>query len=311
MKQFEALVFSYLPNGAHHEFFDRATREIAKAGPAVKNTLGPLTGELNSWFGKETDCVMWYRKSALTDAIAGANIRLDRAITGFSIQVNGARYDTDRTMIAAAERLYIMIKSYGRVIEKPYLQEVGAVNAILRHLNGDLSADVTTTGLTRWPGKISEALNTFINLMEQREAKTLLKPEEGFRVVRRGIEGVWRRIVALVNSGAVLGLSPDYGALIDRLNPEINYLNSEYHCVRYNIARAEPDPIEPQAYTGQPVTPTPRVLYTTPRDGAVTLEPGKDFNFAFKHNVKAGNAQCIIRGKGKYRGNRTVTFIIA
>jgi hypothetical protein len=276
----------------------------------VKDTLGLLTGELNSWFEKETDCILWYRKSALTAAIADANIHLNQAVTGLSIHVKGACYDADPAVSAAAERLHIMLKSYGRIIRQPYLQKAGSVKAVLQHLDGDLSAEMETAHLTAWTTTVRNALDAFNRLIEQREAWTLLKPEKRFPAVRRGIEGIWRQIVMPVDSGAALRQSPDYGTLIDRLNPEIDYLNGEFHLIKYSIAHAEPAPVERQAYTGQPLTPTPCVLYTTLRYGTIILELGKDYDLSFKNNVEAGNARCIIRGKGKYRGNKTVTFII-
>jgi hypothetical protein len=311
MAEFNALLFKYLPNGAHFKFFERATGEIATAGTTVQTALGPLTEELNGWFAKENACIEWYRKSPLTAFIAAANIRLDHALVGLSAQVNGARYNPDSTTSAAAERLHIMLKSYGEVIREPYLQEIGNVDAILQHLDGDRADDTVTVGVDAWTKEIQGARNQFVTLMEKRQAQTLLKPEEGFPFVRHGIEGVWHRIVVVVDAGAALNLSPDYATLINKLNPEIDYLNGEFHRVRHNIAAAEPAPIDRQPYTGQPCTPVPEVLYVTPKDGTVKLELGKDFNVTYKNNVDVGNAECTIHGKGAYKGHKTVTFIIA
>jgi hypothetical protein len=310
MLQLGSLFFNYLPNDAHYNFFDKANTEISLAGYAVQTALGPLVTEMNGWFVKETACAEWYRKSELTAAIADADLHLDQALVGFAAQVNGARYSTVPAVAAAGERLQIMLKSYGRVAAQPYLQEVGAVKAILLHLNGDLIADVQTAGLTVWPTEIRTALDAFVHLFEEREAHTLLKPEEGFPAVRRGIEDVWHRSVTLINAGAALKQSPDFDALINKLNPEIEYLNNEFHHVRHNIASAEPAPIGKQAYTGQPCTPVPEVFYVSPKE-TVKLTLGKDFNVAYKHNVNVGNAECTIYGKGKYKGHKTVTFIIA
>jgi hypothetical protein len=309
MIKFIALLFKFLPNEAHFRFFDRATREIAKAGAAVQTALGQLVAELNEWFAKESANITWYRKSALTAAIADADHRLDHALVGLSKQVGAARYSTNPDVAAAAEHLYIMLKSYGKVIDKPYLQEAGAVKAILAHLNGDLATDAQTAGVTEWKTEIDTALTEFIDLLEEREAQTLEKPPQGFPETRRGIEHVWHQIVTLVNSGAALNLSPDFAALIQALNPEIEYLNSEFHRVRYSIAAAQIAPVERQPYTGQPCTPVPEVFYITPK-ATLKLVLGKDFNLSYKNNVNVGNAECTIHGKGTYRGYKTVTFVI-
>ncbi|MDR1052627.1 MAG: DUF6261 family protein [Planctomycetaceae bacterium] len=310
MIKFKALAFRPLPNEAHYQFFERATREVSQAGYTVISTLGQLVTDLNDWFVKETACVEWYRQSALTAAIADANKRLVYALVGFAAQVNGACYNTATAEATAAERLQIMLRSYGKVISKPYLQKVGAVEAILVHLNGDLLQDVQIVRLAEWITAIQSALDNFVNLMEQRETQSLNKPQQGFLEVRRGIEAVWHSIVTRVDSGAVLNTSPDFAELINKLNPEIEYLNKEFHRAKHNIAHAQPAPINPQPYTGTPCTPVPTVLYPTDKE-PLRLELGKDFNITYKNNTNAGNAECTIHGKGKYKGRKTVTFIIA
>jgi hypothetical protein len=35
-----------------------------------------------------------------------------------------------------------------------------------------------------------------------------------------------------------------------------------------------------------------------------------NYNLTFDHNTEAGNAECTIRGKGRYKGRKTVTFVI-
>ncbi|MDR1170630.1 MAG: DUF6261 family protein [Prevotellaceae bacterium] len=137
-----------------------------------------------------------------------------------------------------------MLKSYGYVTGKPCLQKVGATKAIVMHLNGDFALDAQSAGMSRWTTEIQTALNDFVSLFEQREAQALNTPEQGFPEVRRGIENVWRRIVVPVDAGASLNASSEFAALINRLNPEIEYLNREFHRVRHDIAAAEPSPVE-------------------------------------------------------------------
>jgi hypothetical protein len=310
MEIFSFLSFRDLPMDAHFKFFERATKEIADADPDIQSALGPLVAELNSWFARETAGIKWARKSALTALIAAAAERLDRALSGLSAQVRSARHSTKPDVSSAAERLRIMLKNYGQVSRKPYLQEAGATDAILSHLNGDLATDALTAGVEGWTQEIQNARNSFISLFEQREAQILGKPQQRFLVVRRGIESVWHRIVTLVNSGAALNLSPGYATLIRALNPEIESFNSEFHRIRHNIAAAQPSPIEQQPCTGIPCTPMPEVFYPAPK-GPLRLELGRDFNITYKNNIDPGNATCTIHGKGRYKGLKSVTFTIA
>jgi hypothetical protein len=309
MIKIKVLLFHYLPNEAHHRFFEKATRELAAAGSGVKSVVEPLDIELNKWFTMETADLAWMRKSELTAAIADADYRLDNALTGLSAQVESARHSPQPDVALAAEHLYLMFKKYGRVVSKPYPQEIEAVSAILAHLNGDHAADAQTVGVAVWIAELTSARADFVSLFEQREAQTLEKPASGFRETRREIENVWHQIVNKVNAGSELNFSNDFEKFINTLNPEIDYLNNAYHRVRFDIALCEPAPIKPQTYTGYPCTPTTEVLRVT-KNGTIKLELGKDYNFTFKNNIEVGNAECTIHGKGAYRGHKTVTFII-
>ncbi|MDR1122323.1 MAG: DUF6261 family protein [Dysgonamonadaceae bacterium] len=310
MAKFNALLFRSLPNGAHYRFFEKATGELNLAGGDVKSAIGPLATELNNWFVMETADMDWYRKNALTAAIADANHRLDNALAGFSAQVNAARHNVHPNVALAAERIHIMLKSYGRVAAKPYEEEIGDVNSILHHLTGDRAVDVQTIAATEWVQEITAAVAEFIALLAQRDAETLKKPQSGFPETRRGIENVWHQIVVKVNAGAELNPSSGFTAFINALNPEIDRLNGEFHHAKQDIAHAEPAPIPQQHYTGYPCTPATEVLIVT-KDATVRLELGKDYNVTYKNNVEVGNAECTIHGKGAYRGHKTVTFIIA
>jgi hypothetical protein len=303
------LMFYLLPNGAHYHFFNRVTDELEQASSTIVTALGTLIAELNDWHAKEEICMAWIQRSTFTDLIADANHRLDNALVGLSAQVNAARYSPIPDVVAAAERLYIMLKSYGKVITKPYLQKNGAVQAILIHLNGDFAEDVLLLDLVTWKTELAAALAEFTSLFEQREAQTLGRPKQKFIEVRRGIENVWRQMIELINSGAALNLSPDFVTFINSLNPEIKYLNQEFHRIRHDISTAEPAPIPPQPYTGEACTPVPEVIFFGSKK-SLKLILGKDFSVTYKNNINAGNAYCTICGKGSYKGSKTVTFII-
>jgi hypothetical protein len=309
MKKIASLYFKFLPNEAHFEFFEHADRMVSQAGTAVLTALGPLAEDLNRCLAKESACMCWIRKSSLTPLIAEADARLDSAIVGLSAQIGSACHSMDASVSSAARRLHILLKNHGRVIKKSYSEKMGAVRAILQHLEDDMRDDVQAIGAGAWTAAVAETHERFLSLFNQRLVESLKKPEEKFREVRRESEAVWHDIVRTVNAGAELNLSPDYEALIDALNPGIASLNDTFHRIRHSISAAEPDPIEPQPFTGQPCTPVPAVMYAA-RGGILRLELGRDFNITYRNNVDAGNASCIIHGKGGYRGHKMVTFMI-
>ncbi len=63
--------------------------------------------------------------------------------------------------------------------------------------------------------------------------------------------------------------------------------------------------LKARTYTGERITPTLRLTHKGHR-----LVEGLDYTVSYRRNKKVGTARVIIRGKGIYRGRRTVTFKI-
>ncbi|MDR1865735.1 MAG: DUF6261 family protein [Bacteroidales bacterium] len=309
MRKIIVLRFVNLPNAAHFDYCRKVSRELAAAGIEVKTALSALIPVFDGWLEEEDAQMRYVRKSALTVKIADSRRRVGYLLSAISAQIRNALYSPDPPVRDAARRLKIMLKSYGNVSRKPYNEEAGDVQAIIEQIDGDYAADAALVGLDARFAALKSAGTAFVALLEQRDTDRLKKPDHTFQAVRRGIEAAYRDIAAIVNSGAALNLSPEYGAFMDTLNPEIERLNLQFHRARRDMSAAQPAPIPPQAYTGAPVTPVPEVRYVTAK-GAVALKLGRDYNIAYRNNVNAGNAECTFRGKGSYRGSVTVTFAI-
>jgi hypothetical protein len=190
------------------------------------------------------------------------------------------------------------------------------MEAVMLNLYNNYQADVLKiTGLSDRRTELQAVFTKLKTLLDERD-QTHKKPEDKFPDVRKGIEGVYRKITALVDANALIDSDPGFAALIDSLNPEIERLNKEFHKARHDIKNAKLDDIPEQAYTGEPICPMPRVFYTFPKtatkpEKTIALELGRDFDVSYKNNIKAGNASLMLHGKGAYRGSKTVTFIIA
>ncbi|MBR3159182.1 MAG: hypothetical protein IKF14_08795 [Atopobiaceae bacterium] len=75
--------------------------------------------------------------------------------------------------------------------------------------------------------------------------------------------------------------------------------------VRADVSDAEVVGISEQTYTGMPLKPK----LVVKQDGR-TLKAGTDYSVTYKNNVKVGTATATIKGKGAYRGSKSVTFQI-
>jgi hypothetical protein len=309
MKKFIALKFNNLPHAAHYGFCTEFHERLRRLGPAAMAALGTLLAAFGDWLEKEAVNMAWVRDSELAAQIAEADRVLVHWLAAAAALVNSALYSSDQEVFASAERIDAMLKTYGEVGEKPYDEQAQDVLSILDRLSSDFIADVMKVGLPKRRDALQAAYDEFFSLLRSREAESLQQTAETFAAVRRGIEEVYRQIIAIIEKGAALGADPEYEALIDRSNPEIERLNTEHRKTKPDIDNARTEPVPTYGRTQKPVCPVPRAYYPTP-DGEVELTPGKDFDIVYRNNINAGNAYLILRGKGAYRGSKIVRFII-
>jgi hypothetical protein len=313
MKQLKAILFKFLPNAAHYNFTTIARTAFTGAAFNVQNALGDLLTEFIRWNDEEFTALEWLRKSALTEKIAEADHRLDRAIVALKAQVHALEFSLATNVTEAAHRMSLMLSSYGEVYNKPYDEETGDVRLILGQLNGPFADEVATLGVEPLCSEINAAFTEFFNLFEERSAETLNKPGVTLRQVRREEDGTYHKIAVLLNAGAAMG-TPGFAEVIDKLNPDIEHMNEQFHRAKKNLGaggHTVVEPIETQPYTERPVTVVPKVHYREEGKPVKNLSLGTDFDVTYKNNINVGTAELTIHGKGAYKGQFTVTFNIA
>jgi hypothetical protein len=300
-----------LPNSAHFDYDSRVSLEIASSPSVITSALGTLTAEFNTLLAQEKSLMDWVKKDVLTKQIKEADARLDRALTSIKAQVHAQEFSLTPGIADAARRVYTMLSGFGNINRKPYRAQSGDIRDILGQLTGSgaYASDANILGLAAFLNELQAAFTLLDQLIAQRGAKRVLKPEKTFREVRSGIEKVYHQIVKKINAGAEMNTASAFVTFINHLNPEIDLLNTEFHHARHDLKHAQPAPIGEQIFTGLPLTPLTDVLYVT-QQGTVRLELGKDFDVTYKNNVEVGVAECTFHGKGAYKGSRTVTFVI-
>jgi hypothetical protein len=303
--------FRPIPNDAHTRFFRIVLDKVVTAAPCVRNALGTaLINLLEVLVGKEDELMRWAGTGVLAEQIAESGSRLGRAFTGFAAYVRAAVYNPVHALAEAAKRLKDMLKKYGRVSRKSCDSQAGDIKTVLENLDGPYAADVTALGIGGLRDALQAAFDEFEALLKEREDAGKQKPDYTFPEVRREIEAVYRQIEYIVNAGAALGSSTGFAAFIDGLNRVIERFRIEFRYVRYDIKDAQPAPIPDQPWTGEECTPVPSSVLFKKGGRQLKLRLGRHYDVSYKSNIDVGNAYCIIHGKGRYNGSKSVTFTI-
>jgi hypothetical protein len=305
------------PDAGLFQFMTEVKALLLVAGPFFKNMIGAANiTEFGLLLARLEKLLLWPGTKVITAKLRAADSALDHALSAFGAYLrNIIRYSTDSVLLDAAEQLLAMLKHYGDVAAKAYDTQTADLTIILANLNGAFAAFVTALGMESLRAALQAAFDNFKAVMAEREAIDKSRPRgpdgklDSVRKVRRLISMLYRKIATIVNSGAGVTLSQEFDLFIAELNPVIDRFNREYQPVIYDISKSQPAPIADQPWTGEECTPALNVLYPTAK-GTRKLRLGRHYNVTYRKNIEVGNADAIIHGKGKYKGTRTVTFVI-
>jgi hypothetical protein len=313
MEKIKAILFSHLRNEAHYEFlwiFSHLLDEF----PAIRALVATLYDAFIALLTLEKKLLDAARVSALTQQVADADHRVDRAVSGIRATVTAARHALDPAVAEAARVLQIRLREFGNIRGKAYEEESAAVRVLIDDLNTIYAPQMILVGLQAWLTELMDAETAFTQLYLQRGDETALRPQERMVDVRRQIEAAYHNMTTLINASAIID-PVAYASFIAKLNVQITYFNEHnHHHARKDIGAADHcviEPIDTQKYTEKAVVPIPRAYWREKDKPTVELVFAKDFSLTYKNNIKIGTADVTLHGKGAYKGQKTTTFNIA
>jgi hypothetical protein len=314
MTKIKSISFAHLRNEAHYEFlwiFNHLVEEFS----GVKTLIAVLYQTCLQLLATEKKLLDAGRASALTQQLADADNRMDRAIAGIKASIHAARYSPNAAIVEAARVLQIRLNEFGNIRGKAYEEEVAAVQILLEDLKTTYAQQVSRVGLQTWVAELTAAEAAFTELYLQRGDETAARPQERMVDVRREIEQVYHSLVTVIEGASLTDTEGVYGSFIAKLNVQVDYFNDHnHHHARKDIGAGEScvvEPIATQPYTEKAVTPIPKAYYREEGKPTVELVFAKDFSVTYRNNIDVGTASLILHGKGVYRGQKTVTFNIA
>jgi hypothetical protein len=293
-------------NEAHYQFL-LLLQKLFISYPAIATIVADLLGELNILITLEGQLVDSVRSSEYTVELKAADKRLDRCIIGIVNAIISALHHFDPAVVNAARRLEILLKAFRSSIEKKsYEEESAAVKILLADLLGEYAPQVALLNLGPWLTELSAALDDFERIFLLRSDQRATKPKERLRDVRKQIGILYRKIIERIDAYTVVNGEASTLDFVNHLNEEITYFNEHNHRhAKKDIAKANVNSIPDQTYSGEPVIVLPEVFYEDEK-----LVFTKDYELAFRDNNAIGTASVSIRGKGTYKGLKTVSFNI-
>jgi hypothetical protein len=313
MLKIKTIQSHHLRNEAHYEFLVVFLMLLDKF-PQVKNLALRFLQAFTDSLEVEKKLVDAARRSIYTKKLLDTDQRIDRDITGIKATIKAARNHFDPALVEAAQDLSDRMKDFGNIKSKAYEEESAAIQVLLRDFRGAFATQVQTIDLNKWVDELEQAEAEFIQLFSERNAELAERPRERLKDVRKEIDNVYRKIITCINTDLILNEQPECVEFANELNERVKYFNEHiHHQTKKDISKAFIESIANQNYTGKQVIVFPTVLYenkavTPPRKEALVF--ATDYTLSYKNNIRTGNASLIVHGKGKYKGQKTITFMI-
>jgi len=248
------------------------------------------------------------KKSPLTERLKELDARIDRVIVSINAAITSALHHFNPEIVVAAKILRDRMKNFGGITSKMYEGESAAVQLLLRDLQSSLVPQINIIGIADRVSELENAELLFTQLFEERNAQLAGRLQMNLKEEHTLIEPLYRSMIANINANITINNDADCLEFAKELNEQIKYFmehSGRNRAKRIDVKQTVVASIPDQLYTGQPITFIPNV-----KNEDVTLVFGTDFTVSFKNNTNTGNASLIIRGLGKYKEAKTVTFNI-
>lgn len=185
---------------------------LKPAFDAFDATLAPL----NAQYAIE-------RGSSLTEKIANADQRRDRAVVGIRETVEAHLYHFAPATVEAANLVKRVFDKYGTGIQTlPYNDQSGVLKSLAEDLQvAPTSASVTVLGLTAWVTELKNANQAFVELYGSRTTETSQKPSAKMIDLRQLTNDAYQSLVRKISAINELEPSPELAAYIAEMNAHI------------------------------------------------------------------------------------------
>jgi hypothetical protein len=298
--------FQHLRNEAHLQLL-LLVRKLFDGYAAVAAIVPDLLTGFSELLALESRLVDAVRGSEYTEELAEADRRVDRDLTGVNAAVESALHHFDPAIVEAAKRIEFRLKSFrGEIEKKAYEEESAAVKILVADLQGEYAPQAAALNLNAWVAELAAAQENFERIFLLRSGRRAEQPKERLRDVRKQIDALYRQIVERIDAYTVINGDAVTGEFVKHLNEEIDYFNEHTHRhARKDIDRAVVASIPDQTWKGKTVIVLPEVAY----EGRELIFT-KDYDLSYKDNDRTGTASLVIRGKGQFKGTKTVSFNI-
>lgn len=227
---------NHLRNDEHFQFIQFVLTLTKEVG-ADKLKVAAQYSALAALHAQEDEALKKITKSAHTAEINAADRERDTLFRGMTDAVKSARGHFLAEMREAAERIMIVLDTYGNLAAKSHIEETAAVYNLCSDLQTKYQTDATRLALMGWIAELQRLNSTVETLLGSRADEGAIRSSLVLKEVRAKVNEAYRAFTTLLQAQATVASADGNAATITMYNSFINRLNERIDIVNNVLAQ--------------------------------------------------------------------------
>jgi hypothetical protein len=220
------IVLVHLPNEEHFDFSTEFRDLIIRFNPTQLNVADVFNNLYLPVYAQEDEAFMFIRKSSFTIKLSDYDDRRDRSVIGITRLVKASTYHFRPEIADAANRINILLESYGNVAQKSYDKETADITNLVNEFRGTYANDVEILNFREWVDEMDAANQDFDALRKERYTEAAQKTELRMKTVRQETDRVYGVITGQINARMTIEGEEKYLPFVKELNLRIDHYKS-------------------------------------------------------------------------------------
>jgi hypothetical protein len=211
------LSYESLRNEVHVEYNETIDGIVVKNNSYMPE-IAPLYNAFKTSLNTEVGVLDVINKSEYTSEISAQDHVRDDIFRGFDDAVKSAENHFNADKRKSAEKIRIVLDSYGNIAIKTFDQETAAIDDLKRELDDNYAADIRLLDLGDWLMQLDIENQKFKRLMSERYAKTAKRPTIRMKDARAETDKALRAMLNMIEALATVKGVEMYQPFINELN---------------------------------------------------------------------------------------------
>lgn len=225
-------------NGGHYQFLTDFNDFVIKHTPQALGIVEAYEA-FKLKYHDEIEAYKAITKSATTDDIANADHDRDITLRSTSDIAHTALNHYDANAHNAAKAVNVIFDQYGDLASKPYDEETGGIENLIKDLRTKTGAEIVTVSLVPWINMLENQNITFKTLEATRNSEEANRTELRMKQVRLEIDAAYRKITKRINALIEVNGEAPYAEFVKELNARIGRAQDAIAQSKARPAKAE------------------------------------------------------------------------